>query len=995
MLHNLQPSRHIHLTRSWLGVKRTTTTSTRPRTSNILACAPHASASGSLVRRLLFSTSPSPRKKHAPPLPPRPSLPDHELKHTFVKGTGPGGQKINKTNSAAQVTHLPTGIVVKCQATRSRNENFKIAKRILAEKVEFLEKGDESRVAKVVDRAKRKKASRVKKSRRKYRKLSEGEDGENDEGHEDRQHDGEQEEEQEGKREGSIRGGDSQTTEGEKIAEGFPTVEDQVLTRSWREEEEITRRKEMGETPQRREEVTTSSGLSDVHGDFEIEVKLRSKSKAARNDPSFTLAERELYEKVLSEQSKGGLVTAVHRFAAYHAVRGREQSPNELGSDSQEKRTSDDGDAGNVSESIEETRKDNDAEESQGENVMASLHGEHTEGDSEHEGDDDKNDLDDESDLDDEDPWEYTSEDEDRSEYDPDYEFDWLEPINVEVTHTTKTDEHGEPMMVAFCSAKLIRRGQMRDDFYGQMEPPSRETSMLAFDLFDRYGRLRSEYKTHPVMKGTGVWGQELSHGDILLIEEILVNKDYRRQGLGRRMIESLFRRVRDKTWSFFAFVWPTVLRLSDIRDEWDSLLDDAERQNMAEREHDRATMFCRSLGFRRVGSTIWFAWAPKTDHLSHQLAAIDDFNPPEAPSTSLHPLLTPLQRIADPPPPGLYQLVNQVVDQEHESTNFLDVLKNCMQQNGSADACWMSRDKHGNTVLHLTASIFDVACVEWIVKQDFGARLREMRNYRGETPLELVQFKVETLRTQKVVSSLTIPVSDRFEGHDENAVRCLILLQGLVSVESLVELQGQDALLRIIGGCTCGQCLRGFLSPRMSRALIYQGEIGYDMMNDFDEFAGLDLEFRESRLDYLPSRVRNNLRTNKSMRQGFVNLWMHIATCLEKGDVPTTSNVLDVIKSAGEWPPATRNFLQRGGTVESVFLAICRAAMEQDEWMGDGCYQEVMGDEIAKLPECRNDHEFGYVSGMCGYRRICLRPMVDMMGNRLDEDGNMVDSRL
>ena len=127
-------------------------------------------------------------------------------------------------------------------------------------------------------------------------------------------------------------------------------------------------------------------------------------------------------------------------------------------------------------------------------------------------------------------------------------------------------------------------------------------------------------------------------------------------------------------------------------------------------------------------------------------------------------------------------------------------------------------------------------------------------------------------------------------------------------------------------------------------------------------------------------------------MRQGFANLWLHVATCLEGGKVPNAANVLDVVESASEWPPATGNFLSRGGTVESVFLAVCRSAMEQDEWAGDGNHMEVSSAEIAKLPECRNDHEFGYVSGMCGYMRISLGAV---MGNCLDEDGNIVDSLL
>jgi hypothetical protein len=80
-------------------------------------------------------------------MPQRPTLPDSELHHVYLKGSGPGGQKINKTNSACQLTHIPTGIVVKSQATRSRSQNHNIARRILAEKIELLEKGDQSRAA--------------------------------------------------------------------------------------------------------------------------------------------------------------------------------------------------------------------------------------------------------------------------------------------------------------------------------------------------------------------------------------------------------------------------------------------------------------------------------------------------------------------------------------------------------------------------------------------------------------------------------------------------------------------------------------------------------------------------------------------------------------------------------------------------------------------------------------------------------------------------------
>ncbi|KAJ5896032.1 peptide chain release factor-like protein [Penicillium subrubescens] len=122
----------------------------------------------SLLPNRPFTTTPI---LPAKPLPPRLKINDADLTISYLKGTGPGGQKINKTNSAVQIIHAPSGIVVKCQATRSRSQNEKIARSLLADKVEAQEKGDQSRVALKAEAARKKKASKVKKARRKYRDL--------------------------------------------------------------------------------------------------------------------------------------------------------------------------------------------------------------------------------------------------------------------------------------------------------------------------------------------------------------------------------------------------------------------------------------------------------------------------------------------------------------------------------------------------------------------------------------------------------------------------------------------------------------------------------------------------------------------------------------------------------------------------------------------------------------------------------------------------------
>ncbi|KAI0490628.1 RF-1 domain-containing protein [Xylaria cf. heliscus] len=126
-------------------------------------------------RPRIFSTSNTPPLlKASNNLPPRPKPPPEEdIEESFLKGSGPGGQKINKTNSAVQLKHIPTGIVIKCQATRSRSQNRTIARQLLADKLDDMTRGDESRSSVVGAVKRKKKASSAKKSRRKYRKLDE------------------------------------------------------------------------------------------------------------------------------------------------------------------------------------------------------------------------------------------------------------------------------------------------------------------------------------------------------------------------------------------------------------------------------------------------------------------------------------------------------------------------------------------------------------------------------------------------------------------------------------------------------------------------------------------------------------------------------------------------------------------------------------------------------------------------------------------------------
>lgn len=73
-----------------------------------------------------------------------PKLIEEEIEESFVRGSGPGGQAVNKTSNCVVLRHKPTNIVIKCHIHRVVSENQKEARKILLNKLDNLYNGENS-----------------------------------------------------------------------------------------------------------------------------------------------------------------------------------------------------------------------------------------------------------------------------------------------------------------------------------------------------------------------------------------------------------------------------------------------------------------------------------------------------------------------------------------------------------------------------------------------------------------------------------------------------------------------------------------------------------------------------------------------------------------------------------------------------------------------------------------------------------------------------------
>jgi protein subunit release factor B len=92
---------------------------------------------------------------------------ESDLSEQFIRGSGKGGQKINKTSSCVQLRHAPSGIEIRCQQSRLQAANRFHARRELCDRLEEKALGIKSKRRQEAEKIRRQKRRRSRRAKNK------------------------------------------------------------------------------------------------------------------------------------------------------------------------------------------------------------------------------------------------------------------------------------------------------------------------------------------------------------------------------------------------------------------------------------------------------------------------------------------------------------------------------------------------------------------------------------------------------------------------------------------------------------------------------------------------------------------------------------------------------------------------------------------------------------------------------------------------------------
>ncbi|DBB07510.1 hypothetical protein WJX82_009247 [Trebouxia sp. C0006] len=525
----------------------------------------------------------------------------------------------------------------------------------------------------------------------------------------------------------------------------------------------------------------------------------------------------------------------------------------------------------------------------------------------------------------------------------------WCEAIIVKI-------QVGSELDAGRIVAYQIRRSHLRwnsKPFQYFLDVPGQESCNIGNALFDRHGRLK------PHLYGN--FGAETDQGEVLYIRDIRMKPKFRQKGLACLALKYLMRKLSQcqEDHSHPSQWWFAVMHKESCEESW------------------------RSAGFRVLNRTCFLACCAQKGHKCWDQTQPDP---------------TPLIEDVQPPTSALDKALLELVlasDFNNSATKIEKAVKLLragadMQSSMAVQSAVMAgrmqavtwllgqgadvdqQDSAGNTALHFAAHTGQPALVKQLLSMP---ATRTIKTKAGFTPLDVCILEMQYWREYQDAQ-----VQGGFKGHD---VKYMEVINHLLKTGIKLQRVTSLPVPKNKWGCTCGECLNGYLSPHMRYRLQCLAEVSYDNGMEFMESirkwpANLKPERRSVDglwlQDYLPDTLLHNV--SKSFARGWSSLMDMFDDMLIKDIVPTATAAKQNIERVIAFGTIGRDsnpkdiiaYMKQGGRVEYALDALIGRSREENELTGDGSFTDSMvKEEMDEMKACENDDDYTFL-----LRQLC-----------------------
>jgi hypothetical protein len=175
-------------------------------------------------------------------------------------------------------------------------------------------------------------------------------------------------------------------------------------------------------------------------------------------------------------------------------------------------------------------------------------------------------------------------------------------------------------------------------------------------------------------------------------------------------------------------------------------------------------------------------------------------------------------------------------------------------------------------------------------------------------TALEAFEAEIEDKRVRLVIFNEVGHRSDDFRGFPDSVVDKLIALRD-------IDQPTADLKLRLKYGCTCGQCIGGFLSPRMRLSVHTKAQECHGILSTMLHTsipAVIFVEGAKAYMKYIDSDMEDRLKASISLFASFVDIFADFATALDDELVPREAAIRSAASS--DWQNESCRFV--GSTI-------------------------------------------------------------------------------